>query len=235
MRLRQGLCVLGLAGGLLGAGCEKPEPPTVPLDVPAVTPPTNTVPREGTAAATPPVHRVLAVDAGLQQAPGSATATPGSAVTDAGSSPLAADSAWTTDAVEKKRGEPPSITLRSVRTGTHPGYDRTVFEFEGPRLPGYHLAYVKTPVQECGSGNDVTPPGKAALEVRFTLAQAHTDEGQATVAQRTFKPALPSVLQLERLCDFEGEVTWVLGTTRRAPFRVLELREPTRLVLDVQH
>lgn len=208
----------------------------MPMDVPAVTPPTNTVPREGTAAATPPVHRVLAtVDAGMQPGTGSATATAGGAVTDAGSSTLAAEPAWTTEGVEKQRGEPPSITLRSVRTGTHEGYDRTVFEFEGPRLPGYHLAYVKTPVQDCGSGNDVTPPGKAALEVRFNLAQAHTEEGKPTVAQRTLKPALPSVLELERLCDFEGEVTWVLGTTRRAPFRVLELRDPTRLVLDVQH
>ncbi|RKH08784.1 hypothetical protein D7V97_18465 [Corallococcus sp. CA053C] len=223
MRLRQGLCVLGMVGGLFGAGCEKQEPPTVPMDVPAVPPPTNTVPREGTAAALPPVHRVLAVDAGVRPDAG------------AGSSTLAAEPAWTTEVVEKKRGEPPSITLRSVRTGTHEGYDRTVFEFEGPRLPGYHLAYVKTPVQDCGSGNDVTPPGKAALEVRFNLARAHTEEGQPTVAQRTLKPALPSVLELERLCDFEGEVTWVLGTARRAPFRVLELREPTRLVLDVQH
>ncbi|RKH54537.1 AMIN-like domain-containing (lipo)protein [Corallococcus llansteffanensis] len=223
MRLRQGLCVLGLAGGLLGAGCEKPEPPTVPMEVPAASPPTNTVPREGVAAATPPVHRVLAtVDAGVRP-DATSSSTPG------------AEPAWTTEVVEKKRGEPPSITLRSVRTGTHEGYDRTVFEFEGPRLPGYHLAYVKTPVQDCGSGNDVTPPGKAALQVRFTLAQAHTDEGKPTVAQRTLKPALPSVLELERLCDFEGEVTWVLGTARRAPYRVLELREPTRLVLDVQH
>ncbi|MCY1046576.1 hypothetical protein OV208_35055 [Corallococcus sp. bb12-1] len=244
MRLRQGLCALGMVGGLLGAGCEKQEPATVPMNVPAVPTPTNTVPREGSAptTATPPVERVL--DTGSAQAPvGSTQGTDSkaNAPVDAGSGPvdagsaLAADATWTLETVEKKRSEPPSVTMSSVRTGTHEGYDRTVFEFAGPRLPGYQVSYVKTPVQDCGSGDDVPVPGKAALQVRFTRAQAHNEQGQATVAQRTFKPALPSVLELARLCAFEGEVTWVLGTTRRAPFRVLELTNPTRLVLDVQH
>ncbi|RKH05549.1 hypothetical protein D7X74_34490, partial [Corallococcus sp. CA047B] len=213
------------------------EPPTVPMDVPAVPAPTNTVPREGSAptTATPPVERVL--DTGSAQGTGGKASAPvdaGSAPADAGSA-LAVDATWTLEAVEKKRSEPPSVTMSSVRTGTHEGYDRTVFEFAGPRLPGYQVSYVKTPVQDCGSGDDVPVPGKAALQVRFTRAQAHNEQGQATVAQRTFKPALPSVLELARLCAFEGEVTWVLGTTRKAPFRVLELTQPTRLVLDVQH
>ncbi|RKH86738.1 hypothetical protein D7Y21_20120 [Corallococcus sp. AB045] len=224
MRLRQGLYVVGVALGLLGQGCQKQEPQTVPMDVPAASPPTKTVPREGPAATAPVVHQVLDVkaDAGKPASPAEATSDSG-------------DAAWATATVQKPRGEPPAITLRSVRTGTHADYDRTVFEFDGPRLPGYQLGYVKTPVQQCGSGDDVTLPGEAALEVRFTLARAHDDQGQATVAQRTLKPALPSLLQLERVCDFEGEVTWVLGTARRAPFRVLELTNPTRLVLDVQH
>ncbi|WP_167508070.1 AMIN-like domain-containing (lipo)protein [Corallococcus aberystwythensis] len=225
MGLRHGLYALGMACGLLGLGCQKQEPQTVPMDVPAAPPPVNTVPREGPAATAPVVHQVLDVKAG----------GPAGAAPDAGGESVAGSAAWTTATVQKPRGEPPSITLRSVRTGAHADYDRTVFEFDGPRLPGYQLGYVKTPVQQCGSGNDVTPAGQAALEVRFTLARAHDDKGQATVAQRTLKPALPSVLELERLCDFEGEVTWVLGTARQAPFRVLELTNPTRLVLDVQH
>ncbi|WP_375756067.1 hypothetical protein [Corallococcus exercitus] len=232
MHVRQGLYALGVACGLLGLGCQKQEPPTVPMDVPAVPPPSNTVPREGPAATAPVVHQVLDVKEAGPKATAAAVPDAGRPTAQVDAAP---DAAWTTAAVQKPRGEPPSVTLRSVRTGTHADYDRTVFEFDGPRLPGYHLGYVKTPVQRCGSGDDVTPPGQAALEVRFTLARAHDDQGQATVAQRTLKPALPSVLELERLCDFEGEVTWVLGTTRRAPFRVLELTNPTRLVLDVQH
>ncbi|MBZ4330823.1 hypothetical protein K8556_08355 [Corallococcus sp. AS-1-12] len=221
MRLRQGLYVVGVVLGVLGQGCQKQEPQTVPMDVPAVPPPARTVPREGPAATAPVVHQVLDVkeDAG------------GPAPTAA---PDSEGAAWTTETVQKPRGEPPAITLRSVRTGTHADYDRTVFEFEGPRLPGYQLGYVKS-AQQCGSGDDVKTPGEAMLEVRFTLARAHDDQGQATVAQRSLKPALPSLLGLERVCDFEGEVTWVLGTARRVPFRVLELKDPTRLVLDVQH
>jgi hypothetical protein len=229
MRLRYGLYALGMALGLGVSGCKKEEPATVPMDVPAVPPPSDTVPREGQQAATPPTFKLLD-GGGLPLAAGGPAANAG---TNGGVATL--DTAWTAAAVEKPRSQPPAVLMRSVRTGTHPDYDRTVFEFDGPRLPGYRVAYVKTPVQDCGSGDDVKTPGQAALEVRFTVAQAHDDQGQATVAQRSFKPALPTVQGLDRLCDFEGEVTWVLGTTREAPFRLLELKNPTRLVLDVQH
>lgn len=142
---------------------------------------------------------------------------------------------WTTDAVSLDRRDVPQATLRSVRAGAHPDYDRVVFEFEGTQLPGYRVEYAKEPVVQCGSGNPVTLAGKGQLQVSFTPAKAHTDAGEPTVATRELKPALPVLLELERTCDFEGEVTWVLGNKSNAPFRILELREPTRLVVDVKH
>lgn len=39
---------------------------------------------------------------------------------------------------------------------------------------------------------------------------------------------------IERTCDFEAVVTWVLGVSSSRPFRVTELSEPTRLVVDVE-
>ncbi|AKF79354.1 hypothetical protein MFUL124B02_02970 [Myxococcus fulvus 124B02] len=142
---------------------------------------------------------------------------------------------WTTEAVSLDRRDVPQATLRSVRAGAHPDYDRVVFEFEGTQLPGYRIEYTKEPAVQCGSGDPVTLAGKGQLQVSFTPAKAHTDAGEPTVATRELKPALPVLLELERTCDFEGEVTWVLGNKSNAPFRILELREPTRLVVDVKH
>ncbi|MFY1828835.1 hypothetical protein ACN47A_23150 [Myxococcus fulvus] len=142
---------------------------------------------------------------------------------------------WTTDAVSLDRRDVPQATLRSVRAGAHPDYDRVVFEFEGTQLPGYRVEYTKEPAVQCGSGDPVSLAGKGQLQVSFTPAKAHTDAGEPTVATRELKPALPVLLELERTCDFEGEVTWVLGNKSHAPFRILELREPTRLVVDVKH
>lgn len=265
------LSSLWLAGCLVATGCSKKEEaphPAAELPAPDDTPalpsgsPPGTLPREGEAAAKPPVHVVtggspsVPVVGGAQDEdlPAPTDAPPG-AEEGAPSKPPAGTGAqtpappsgggytpedpknreWTSSAVDMKRQDAPQATLRSVRAGAHPDYDRVVFEFEGTQLPGYKVEYEKEPVVQCGSGDPAALAGKGQLQVTFTPARAHTDQGQPTVATRELKPALPVLLELERTCDFEGEVTWVLGNKSVQPFRVLELREPTRLVVDVKH
>jgi hypothetical protein len=126
------------------------------------------------------------------------------------------------------------VTLREVRSARNEGFDRVVFEFEGTQLPGYHVEYVDKPVIKCGSGEPTEVAGEGWLQVRLEPAQAHAD-GQVTVAERERKPGLPLLQELELTCDFEGQVTWVLGVKSPHRYRVLELREPARLVVDVQH
>ena len=127
----------------------------------------------------------------------------------------------------------PSV-LTAVRAAKGDDYDRVVFEF-GERVPGYHLEYVGEPVLDCGAGDAKPVEGKARLEARFYPANAHTEEGRPTVPQRELKPALPVVREVERTCDFEAVVTWVIGTTAQNPYSVLELADPPRLVIDIAH
>ncbi len=126
-------------------------------------------------------------------------------------------------------------SLSAVRTARHDGYDRAVFEFAGAEMPTYHIEYISKPASACGSGFDVPTAGNAVLEVRFTNAVAHTDEGEPTIADRERKPGLPVIRELKSTCDFEGEVTWVLGTASKKEYRVMELKSPTRLVVDIKH
>jgi len=142
---------------------------------------------------------------------------------------------WTAGIVSLRRPTLRPVTLRAVRAARHEGFDRLVFEFDGPQLPGYHLEYIDSPIIKCGSGDPTAVAGQGWLQVRLTPAQAHTDQGQPTVTEREQKPALPILLELELTCDFEGEVTWVLGNRKPNKYRVMELREPTRLVVDVRH
>jgi len=125
--------------------------------------------------------------------------------------------------------------LLDVRTGMHPGFDRIVFVFAGETLPGYALEYVDRPVRNCGEGRVVPVAGEAWLRIRLTPARAHTDAGQPTVAPRERRPALPVLREAEMTCDFEAEVAWVLGLAAPNPYRVRELRRPTRLIVDVRH
>jgi len=43
------------------------------------------------------------------------------------------------------------------------------------------------------------------------------------------------VKELISTCDFEAEVEWVAGVASPNRYRVLELRNPTRLVVDIKH
>ncbi|MFP2927509.1 hypothetical protein ACLESO_20395 [Pyxidicoccus sp. 3LG] len=274
--MKRRLTSLWLAGCVAVAGCSKKEEPAAPphpaAELPALDdsptqpsrPPEGTIPREGEAAANPPVHVVLPGDAGTTGvgATGSAQAgesgeangqtgtaaaqQPGSANAEAPPpTPPPATAAdlppenpknreWTAGNMELKRRPSLPVTLRSVRAGQHADFDRVVFEFDGPQLPGYRLEYVDKPIIQCGSGDETPVAGQGWLQVTLTPARGHDDKGQATVAEREMKPRLPVILELERTCDFEGEVTWVLGNKGPNKYRVMELHDPTRLVVDVQ-
>lgn len=167
--------------------------------------------------------------------PSAPTATP----VDTSSPPPAAEvetdpsrATWTAGITEVERS-PGEAVLQAVRSASHDGYDRTVFEFDGG-VPGYHVEYIDEPVRQCGSGTVVPLPGDGWLEIRFAYARAHTDAGTPTVAERSRAPELSVLRALTLTCDFEGTVTWVLGLAAPNRYRVLELSDPARLVVDVQ-
>lgn len=126
-------------------------------------------------------------------------------------------------------------TQTAVRAGRQQGFDRVVFEFGSGGLPGYTIEYVGRPIRQCGSGNTVSVAGSAWLRVGMTPARAHDDDGQVTVAERALTPGLPTVRALRLTCDFEAVLEWVIGVDARKPYRVLELRNPDRLVVDILH
>jgi hypothetical protein len=155
-------------------------------------------------------------------------------------SPAAREAASETARFEKTAGitnveriGPPRL-LHAVRAATAAGYDRVVFEFEDG-VPGFHLEYVDRPIRDCGAGDVKPVEGDGWLEARFFPANAHTEAGQPTVAERELLPRLPIVREIERTCDFEAVVTWVVGTASPNRYRAFELRDPPRLVIDIDH
>jgi hypothetical protein len=127
-------------------------------------------------------------------------------------------------------------TLTAVRAATHEGYDRVVFELSvGDEMPGYHVEYIDKPVRDCGEGSAKEVAGDAWLEVRMMPGNAHTEAGQPTIPFREQSLDLPVIRELERTCDFEAVTTWVIGLGSPNPYRVQELSDPPRLVVDIAH
>jgi hypothetical protein len=141
----------------------------------------------------------------------------------------------TVGVTSRDRSNAPAAVLRDVRTAGQDGFDRVVFEFEGDAMPGYHIEYVDKPVRACGSGEAVPVAGDAWLEIRLMPAQAHDDNGKATVDVRDEKLQFPVFAQVRNICDFEADVTYVLGLKAPNKYRVLELKSPARIVVDVKH
>ena len=70
----------------------------------------------------------------------------------------------------------------------------------------------------------------------MTPAHAYTEEGKPTVQQQEMAPGLPIVREIiQRTCDFEAIVTYVLGTSTPNGYRLLELEKPARVIVDILH
>ena len=141
----------------------------------------------------------------------------------------------TAGVTQKKRGELPPRTLRTVRAAKHENFDRVVFEFAESGLPGYRIQYVNKPVRNCGAGEVVPVGGNGFLLIQILPANAHTQAGQATIDERERVLNLPVMRELKLICDFEADVQWVVGVSQVKRYRVLELSNPARLVVDIKH
>ena len=140
--------------------------------------------------------------------------------------------AWSAGLVAKPGSE--MVTLTAVRTASHDEFERIVFSFEPQILPGYRIEYVDRPVRQCGSGDVVELPGDAWLSIRLEPAQAHTDQGAPTIMERARTLDYQNIKALRLICDFEGQVEWIVAVSSPEQYRTLELREPARLVVDVR-
>jgi hypothetical protein len=163
-----------------------------------------------------------------------AKAGPDSTAAPADTTPAAPPSEWTAGVRQVGRPSAAPATLRDIRVGRNTGFDRVVLQFDGERFPGWHVEYVDGPVPQCGSGEPSEIAGAAWLMIRLTSAQAHDDAGRVTVRGRERDVNLPVVRELEMTCDFEGQVEVVLGVSSPNRFRVTEVPNPARLVIDVQ-
>lgn len=142
---------------------------------------------------------------------------------------------WTAGIVHRENARSGAATLRALRFARHPGFDRVVFEFDGRGLPSRHVEYVDKPVRDCGAGEPRAIEGDGWLSITFEPANAHTERGQPTLTAREMRPGLPIVREIELTCDFEAQVTIVLGVAHPNRYRVLELDGPPRFVVDIRH
>jgi hypothetical protein len=138
--------------------------------------------------------------------------------------------------VSMSSGVPPFSMLIAIRAAHHPeetpSYDRVVFEFSGP-VPQINIQYVPQLIAD-GSGAPIPIAGSAILQLRFSPARAHNEQGQPTAPGR-IAFTLPSIKEVVRSGDFEGVVSYGVGLSTKREIRVLTLTNASRVVVDFRH
>ncbi|MER6175409.1 hypothetical protein [Streptosporangium sp. NPDC001681] len=164
-------------------------------------------------------------------APATTTADP--AVTPT-STPAGPRPPTSTKEIEVERTTVASPAVTGARFGRHQGFDRVVIDLNG-EVPGYTVRWVPELVQD-GSGDRIDVKGGAYLQLTMSPAIAHTEAGKPTwTGGPIFQAQLGNVQSVVKTGDFEGVVSVGIVLDRRAPFRVLEQKNPNRLVIDVAH
>lgn len=166
---------------------------------------------------------------------GSATPPAESSAADASASPDPSEApfAANTSPDTEQAGVNAQLVLVDIRSAKHSGYDRVVLEFSGTGTPGWTAQYADAASRQ-GSGEAITVPGKALLDVNVT-GSAIPAEGQPTVNAGSITPSGTSTITgIFNDGTFEGITHVVLGTSGEQPFRVFAVANPPRVVIDVQ-
>ncbi len=125
----------------------------------------------------------------------------------------------------------PTPLLKRIWGAALVGFDRVVFEFDGPLPSQRDVSYV-TEILGDASGLPVPIIGKALLSVSFSSATAHDEGGNIFTDERTTL-GLPNVIQVVRSGDFEAVLSFGIGLAKKQQFNVFTLTNPSRVAIDI--
>jgi hypothetical protein len=126
-----------------------------------------------------------------------------------------------TDAATNAQASTPSDSLAKltdVQVSNAGDHDHMVFTFD----KSVATPHVDTPSDSptyCASGAPVQVTGQYLLEVQFSSAVAHNEDGTSSIPETSLQPNLPSVIEAIQTCDLDGTVTWLLQMAKLVPIR----------------
>jgi hypothetical protein len=133
-------------------------------------------------------------------------------------------------------GAPQEPDLTTIRVAQHGAYDQAVFQFANG-IPRYTVSYVPA-VSQDAKGTPVPLPGRSFLRVVFHPASEATKLPTGPPGYPSpgiISPYFPTLLQVSAAGNFEGYLSFGLGLSGRAGYRVYTLTNPGRVVIDLPH
>jgi len=143
-----------------------------------------------------------------------------------------------TKAFSRAHAQPAVIHLRQVRATRQKLFDRVVFEFDG-LVPSYNIKYLAARIYKDLDGKHrIRIAGNAFIQIEMFVIPFDDIQGNF-YQSRGFSPKgglmMPSLRQVEDKGEEEGFYDFLLGVSSRKLFRVTELSNPARVVIDLRH
>ena len=149
---------------------------------------------------------------------------------------IAMELPWTENRVTRDPGASPRGIVTNYQATGHDGFDRLVVVFdEASPMPGYDVSIVESGAElPCGGGPEVVSLASSRmLVVRTNPSRAagetgrHVRVGTSSMDHTRFREG-------GLVCDDADVSIWAAGIAEGSEVRVLELRAPVRLALDVR-
>lgn len=124
--------------------------------------------------------------------------------------------------------------LTAIRTATHPGYDRLVFEFSG-KLPSHTFVQWAPRITQDGSGATVPAAGNAFLQIGLGGVTGYTKNHTSSFGPLRRSTGNQNLNQVLHAGEFEGMISFGASLMSRTSYKVFKLTKPSRLVIDVRN
>lgn len=128
------------------------------------------------------------------------------------------------------------LVAQDIRLGTHEGYDRVVFEYDGG-TPSLEMDRAQPPYHRDPSGLPLEVSGSVVYRITLHGATKYDQQTgeQPYQGPTDFEPGYTQIVQFVESGDFEATHSWYLGVKGGTCLRAFQLTDPSRIVIDVQH
>lgn len=135
------------------------------------------------------------------------------------------------------------VFLTNVTVDTQPDSDRVTFEFRAaPGSPAKVPAYEtreggKPPFKKDPGEEPLQVEGSSFMSIIFHGATGYdmSSERETYTGPKEFKPDFDVLVEAEEQGDFEATLGWLFGMSRPTCWKVTEMTDPLRAVIDFTH
>lgn len=142
---------------------------------------------------------------------------------------------WTTEKVQRNpETDDTTYSVCKIRVAKHKDFDRVVFEFDGGK-PQYVIQYLESNIYSTDGGDsEIKIAGNVFMLI--SIYSIGVDDPPCKLKKYPKKKLdFPALMQIQSAIWFEGIWDFLIGVKENTEFRVQELSNPSRLVIDFKH